>query len=423
MKPTRIEPGLLVLFRLFLLFQLSLILVNLHVHSAHGFLSSGRPELPIIFSLVCVAVLVCYLSWPWLGDKMGRFYLPVGLVFAALFSLAAHHLFFTIPFSLHTHPGGSAGATWQIFLFLFIPVMLASWQYGFGFVIGYCLFTTLADYAVVRWADPGYPAMAETYQRLLSIRFFSFGFAGYVISRIMKQLRLERQALREAKAEVEASVATLEQLTISRERVRVAQELHDTVAHTLSGLAVQLEAIDTVWTEDRAQARRMIQQALAATRDGLTETRRAIQSLRASPLEDLGLVRAVRRFAEATAERSGFRLDLDLPGDVEGLPRGVEQSFYRIGVEAVENASRHAQARSVRVMLARSSSGLRMEIEDDGIGFACADGFNQDALDTGRHFGLLGMRERAERMGATLEISSRAGEGTRVRLSWNGKGG
>jgi signal transduction histidine kinase len=422
MKPARIEPGLLVLFRLFLVFQLFLIVVNIHVHSSHAFIWE-RPEFPMVFSAVCVAILVGYLSWPWLRGKMGRFYLPVGLVAAALFSLIAHHLFLAIPLSSSLHPGGSAEATWQIFLFLFIPVILASWQYGFGFVMAYCLFTTLVDFAIVSRADPNYPAIADTYRRLLFIRFFSFALAGYVISRIMKQLRLERQALREAKAEVEASVATLEQLTISRERVRMARELHDTVAHTLSGLAVQLEAIDTVWTEDHAQARRMIQQSLAATRDGLTETRRAIQALRASPLEDLGLVRAIRRFAEATAERSAFRLDLDLPRDIEGLPQGVEQSFYRIGVEAVENASRHAQARSVRVRLTGNGRELTMEIDDDGIGFAYADGFNPDASDAGRHFGLLGMRERAERMGATLEISSRAGEGTRVRLSWSGKSG
>lgn len=416
MKPTRIEPGLLGIFRLFLVFQLFLIVVNVHVHSSHA-LIWARPELPMVSSAICVAILVGYLSWPWLRGRMGRSYLPVGLVAAALFSLAAHHLFLTIPLSSSLHPGGSAEATWQIFLFLFIPVILASWQYGFGFVIAYCLFTTLVDFIIVSRADPNYPAIADTYRRLLFIRFFSFAMAGYVISRIMKQLRRERQALREAKAEVEASVATLEQLTISRERVRVAQELHDTVAHTLSGLAVQLEAINTVWENDQQGARQMLRRSLAATRHGLTETRRAIQSLRASPLEDLGLVLAIRRFAEAAGERAGFNLAFDQPGDIEGLPQEIEQCFYRVAVEAIENVSRHAQARSVTIGLSRDDGGLRMEIHDDGAGF------DPDVLDVGRHFGVLGMRERAERIGADIVISSRPGEGTRIRLSWRPKAG
>jgi signal transduction histidine kinase len=416
MKPARIEPGLLAIFRLFLVFQLFLIVVNIHVHSSHALIWE-RPEIPMIFSAACVAILVGYLSWPWLRKKMGRSYLPVGLVAAASFSLAAHHLFLAIPLSSNLHPGGSAEATWQIFVFLFIPVILASWQYGFGFVIGYCLFTSLVDFVLVSTADPNYPAIAETYRRLLFIRFFSFAMAGYVISRIMKQLHREQQALREAKAEIEASVATLEQLTISRERVRVAQELHDTVAHTLSGLAVQLEAVDTVWENDQQGARQMLKRSLSATRHGLTETRRAIQSLRASPLEDLGLVRAICRSAEAAAERAGFRLVFDQPVDIEGLPQEIEQCFYRVAVEAIENVSRHAQARSMTVSLSRDAQELRMEIDDDGIGF------DPEALGEGHHYGVLGMRERSERIGAGLAISSRAGEGTRIRLTWSGKAG
>jgi signal transduction histidine kinase len=232
----------------------------------------------------------------------------------------------------------------------------------------------------------------------------------------MQQLRRERQALQEANQKLERYVGTLEQLTVSRERNRVARELHDTLAHTLSGVAVQLEAVNSLWTSDRKQARQILAHSLEAIRDGLTETRRAIQSLRAAPLEDLGLCRALRDYAEAAAGRAGFRLDLDIPLALEGLPAEVEQCFYRIGQEAVENIVRHADAKTVRLSLVHAGPGLRMEIADDGIGF------DPQAAGPGPHFGLQGMRERAGVIHASLEVVSRPGEGTCVRLVWQAGG-
>jgi signal transduction histidine kinase len=232
----------------------------------------------------------------------------------------------------------------------------------------------------------------------------------------MQQLRRERQALQEANQELERYVGALEQLTVSRERNRVARELHDTLAHTLSGVAVQLEAVDSLWASDRKQARGILRHSLEATRDGLTETRRAIQSLRATPLEDLGLCRALREYAEAAAGRAGFRLQLELYEQPAGLPEEVEQCFYRIGQEALENAVRYADAKTVRVSLTQAGPGLHMEIADDGIGF------DPQASGPGPHFGLQGMGERAGVIHAALEIDSRPGGGTCVRLSWPGGG-
>ncbi len=159
----------------------------------------------------------------------------------------------------------------------------------------------------------------------------------------------------------------------------------------------------------------MVQHSLKATRDGLMETRRAIQSLRATPLEDLGLVRGIRELAEGAAGRSGFRLNLDLPEDIEGLPPEVEQCFYRIAQEAIENAAKHSRAHSFGVKLSRSVSGLELEIADDGAGFDPQD------VETGRRFGLQGMRERAGLISAVLEISSHRGKGTTLRLAWSGE--
>lgn len=408
MKSRHLEPGLLTIFRLFLVAQLILMVVNLHVHSARGYLG-GNVSSAYVFAVGGVLVLLAYLSLQWLEKRLGRFYLPVALIYSTIFSLLAQYLFLT------THSGGgSEEGAWQLFLMLGVPLMLIGWQYGFKSVVVYCLFVTFLDSILVRLTRTDYELFEFTYQRLSFIRFISFLMIGYVVSRIMQQLRNQRQALQEANRKLEHYVATLEQLTVSRERNRVARELHDTLAHTLSGLAVQLEAVDSLWTSDRKQAHNLLRHSLRATRDGLTETRNAIQALRAAPLEDLGLVRALKDYAETTAGRTGFLVDFDLPKNLEGLPLEVEQCFYRIGQEAIENTARYAQAKMLSVKLVRTASRVCMEIADDGAGF------DPRAVESGRHFGLQGMRERAQLIHATLEIFSCPGEGTRLSLSWHG---
>jgi signal transduction histidine kinase len=412
MRSTRLEPGILTIFRLFLIVQFILILVGLTVHHARGYLE-GNIGVAISVAGISILVMLCYLSSPWLGDKLGRFYLPIALVASTVFSLLAQNLFMSFQSSITN--GSSEESAWQQFLFLFIPLLLIGWQYGFKYVIVFCLFTLFVDYILIQYSNSDYFNDPQTYHRLLFIRFISFLLVGYIISRIMEQLHRQRRALQEANLKLEDYVATLEQLTISRERNRLARELHDTLTHTLSGVAVQLEAVDSLWASDREQAHHILQSSLKTTRSGLTETRKAIQSLRATPLEDLGLMQAMREYTEEVARREGFQLHLDLPKGIEGLPAGVEQCFYRIGQEAIENTAKHAHAKSVWVRLERSTSGLQMEIKDDGAGFDLKPG------ETGRHFGLQGMRERAQIIGAALEISSRPGEGTSLKLTWNGE--
>jgi len=409
MASLRIEPGLLRIFRLFLGVQLILILINLHVHSARGLLP-GSPTLVHLVVFSGIAVQLAYLSWPYLRKTLGRFFLPVVLIFSGAFSLVVQKLFLNIPVSLVER--SSEEAAWQLFLFLFVPLVLTGWQYGFRSVILYCLFTTLLDYGLVSWADPGYASVHNTYHRFLLIRPFSFLLAGYVVSAIMQLLRRERERLEAANVKLTRFVATLEELAASRERYRIARELHDTLAHTLSGMAIQLEAIDTL-LGPQERVREMLQHCLRVTRDGLTEARRAITALRATPLEDLGLSRALREFAESRAVQTGAKLETDLPEDIEGVPPEVEQAFYRIGQEAIENVARHSQARSVTVSLSRGP-GLRLEIADDGCGFD-----SRLAAEEGR--GLHGMRERAEIIHGEIDILSGKGEGTRVVLSWSGE--
>jgi signal transduction histidine kinase len=414
MAPSRLEKGILGTFKLFLVAQIVLFLGNLHVHSAHG-LVIVNPVLAAVIGTLGVAVLFVYLSLKRLQSGFGRLYLPVALLFSAVFSLVMEDLFLATPLS--AHPGSTAEGAWQMFLFLFIPLVLVAWQYGLFAVVLYCLFTTAFDLALLRWIDPFFKVTGMTYVHLLFFRFFSFMVAGYVISRIMQQLRRERRALEEANVRISRYAGTVEQLATSRERNRMARELHDTLAHTLSSLAVQLEAANAVWNTDPDQARRIVERSLGVTRDGLTETRRAIQALKATPVEELGLATAVEELAKEKAERAGMLLDLNLPSasGVKGLPGEVEQCFYRIAQEAIENAVRHSNGRRLVVEITGSASHLAMKIADDG------KGFDEKAAEAVHHFGLEGMRDRALLIHGELTIDGRPGRGTHIELSWENR--
>jgi signal transduction histidine kinase len=413
LNSNRLEPGLLTIFRLFLIVQLILIFVNVMAHSARGYLQNC-PWCAVAFGATSILILLGYLSWPWLLKWLGRFYLPAAIIFAVIFSLVAQNLFLAVQLS-PAAGGGSEESAWQIFLFLFVPLVLVSWQYNFRAVIAYCLFTTLLDFALIRCANPDYFLLQQTINRLLFIRFLSFMLVGYIISRIMQQLRQQRQALQTANRKLERYVATIEQLAVSRERNRVVRELHDTLAHTLSGVTVQLEAVDPLWSSERDQAHQILARSLQATRDGLTETRKAIQSLRATPLQGLGLAHALRECAVSTSRRGGFQLLLDFPDTLEGLSPEIEQCFYRVAQEALENVARHANAKTVHVLLEQVSVGMRMQIRDDGVGFDMQD------IGPDQHFGLRGMNERAQVIHADLDIASHPGGGTRLALSWDGE--
>jgi signal transduction histidine kinase len=275
----------------------------------------------------------------------------------------------------------------------------------------------------------------------LGVRTVFFVLIGYIVCHLMTEQRAQRQELDKANRTLVRYAATLEQLSISQERNRLARELHDTLAHTLSALAVQLDAMATVWAQMPPKARTMLQRALAMTRTGLDDTRRALGALRATPLKDMGLALAVSQLAEEAAVRSGLTLHLDVVDSLGSLEPEVEQGYYRVAQEAIENVLKHAQARSLRVALGWEQDGgdvgsLLLEVADDGCGFSVETWEAVPVLDGRQHvdrvsdgrtsservlgdtstFGIKGMQERAELIGATLEVKSKRGQGTTIRL-------
>jgi len=361
--------------------------------------------------LLETGLLLVLLTWRWPRERLGRLYLPVALSVASTGPIIEHAL----TASLRALGGATrleAGSDfWQVIIILVVPLVLASWQYGVGSVLLFCAGTSMLDLTLgIPVAVMGGPRWVTTLGIVL-VRSMLYVLLGYVVARLVAAQRAQRAELAQANAQLAHYATTVERLTISHERNRLARELHDTLAHTLSAVAVQLEAIDALWDHDLTAARLSLNKARALTHNGLQETRRALGAMRARPLDDLGLALAVRRLAEQGAERAGFSLNIDIAVDLGNLRPEIEQTVYRVAEEAVTNAVRHANAGTLAITLRRQDGTLILEVVDDGRGFDPSD-----RREDGR-YGVVGMRERAALCGGELEITSQPGKGTGVRLT------
>jgi len=190
------------------------------------------------------------------------------------------------------------------------------------------------------------------------------------------------------------------------ERQRLARELHDSVSQALYGIALGARTARTLLVRDPPAAVEPVDYILSLAEAGLAEMRALIFELRPESLENEGLNAAIRKHVEAVQARHGIHVDF-LPGEEPDLPLAVKEAVYRIAQESLTNVVKHSQATQVRVILASTGAGLELEVADNGTGFDTAGDFPG-------HLGLRSMRERAEKSGGRLEISSQAGVGTRV---------
>ena len=407
MQRHALEPGLLSTFRLYIGVRLVFVatagafyVVWYRPAVELGLLIAG---VPFVVDILILFVLLRYSCFQHL---FGRLYLPIALLVSVTgpivqvgYVLPAFDLDATFAFLLG-------------FSLLLVPVILTAWQYSFRWVLVFGLSSSLFEFLLLTQRFGLAPERLRWSTVALFGRSLLTIFVGYVVSNLIEEQKRQRRELAQANRQLVQYAAALEQLAVSRERNRLARELHDTLAHALSGLAVQLDAIAALWDPMPPRARLMLERALAITRTGLDETRRALQSLRATPLEDMGLSLAVQELAESTTARAGLELRIKLPGPLGNLTPEVEQCFYRVAQEALENVIRHANATIVGVSLYRRDGQLTLEIEDDGMGFSAEADRERDQL------GIRGMRERAELIGADLLVRSLEGEGTVVRLTY-----
>ena len=202
---------------------------------------------------------------------------------------------------------------------------------------------------------------------------------------------------------------------IEEERMRIARDMHDGPAQSMANLVLQAEILERLISRDP----QLVVNELADFKDGvrgvLDETRRLIFDLRPMTLDDLGLVPTLRKFTK-DFERTGMTVSLRVIGEEARLPGALEPTLFRIIQEAMNNARKHARAKNVEVVVAFQAHSVSAIVRDDGVGFDVAAA--EARLDSGRHLGMISMRERADLEKGRLEIRSQIGKGTEIRVSF-----
>jgi len=154
----------------------------------------------------------------------------------------------------------------------------------------------------------------------------------------------------------------------------------------------------------------LVEESAAIIRGGLRETRRALQALRADPLESVGLAASIRLLTESIEAHFKVSTTIEAAVDVSWLSEEQEHVIYRVTQEALVNSAQHAQAQQIKLRIEDTVSALRVAVIDDGVGF------DPSSVDTSAHLGVRGMRERAALIGAEFKVSSGIGQGTLVEM-------
>jgi signal transduction histidine kinase len=327
-----------------------------------GLALTQRRRHPLAAGVVVLGCLpVAYAFVPIYVLFFGQF-VPMGI---ALFTMARHGRGRVPAY------GAAAGAGALIFVDLFVPVLQAPGEIVFHWGV----------FALV-WG-------------------FGFGLR-----------RHESRAEESQRRAVAAEVAAAEQAmaAVLEERTRIARELHDIVAHSVSVMVVQAGAAEQVVTEDPELVRRALATIRSTGTDALGEMRRVVAMLRdgdePGALAPQPGVDGVPQLVEG-ARQAGLEVCLDVRGEPVPLPSGVDLAAYRIVQEALTNVRRHASASRAEVRLTYGPGDLRIEVSDDGVG--------DDGRPSAGGHGLVGMRERASLYGGHVETQAAAGRGFVVR--------
>lgn len=199
-------------------------------------------------------------------------------------------------------------------------------------------------------------------------------------------------------------------LAILQERQRLARSLHDAVNQSLFSAGLIAEALPDLWEQDQEDARRSLNDLRTLTRGAIAEMRMMVSELRPLALIDSNLGDLLHQLGDAFTGRTNIRVALTVTG--EGvLVSEVQVAIYRICQEALNNIAKHADASRVRIKLQYTASKADLRIQDNGRGFDLN-------LSLPGHYGLGMMNERAEAVGAKLEIISRPGKGTEIIFRW-----
>jgi signal transduction histidine kinase len=241
-------------------------------------------------------------------------------------------------------------------------------------------------------------------------------------SKVLDALRQERTELLNLSSELERRVAVrtreVERLAeesryaaIVRERLQIARDLHDTLAHSMMAMLSEVRLLRKIQVHDPAALADELARAEAVAHAGLNEARSAIAQMRGHSARDTGLGPALSKAIQRFKDRTGLSVELAIDGDAARFGDERADVIFRMTEEMLRNIERHARASRVLLNLSIvDGTHLVLLIEDDGVGF-------DPLLSRPGHFGLVGLREQAQLIGAEIAIASTPERGTSVRTS------
>lgn len=243
-----------------------------------------------------------------------------------------------------------------------------------------------------------------------------------VFAKILDDLHQERSELLKLSGDLERRVAVrtreVERLAeesryaaIVRERLQIARDLHDTLAHSMMAMLSEVRLLRKLQAHDPDSLPDELARAEEVAQAGMNEARSAIAQMRVNSVRDTGLGPALSKAVERFKDRTGLHVEFAVDGDAARFGDERAEVIFRMTEEALRNIERHAAASNVRVALRMlDAAQLELRVEDDGTGF------DPSASRPG-HFGLIGLREQAQLIGAEIEIKSAPNHGTTLRLT------
>ena len=252
----------------------------------------------------------------------------------------------------------------------------------------------------------GWNSVPEAWLEFSYAVLFTLVFSTLAVNSDRAREEVERLAgeLGAANQKLRASAAQAEELAATRERNRLAREIHDSLGHYLTAANMQIEAARALWDCDATRARDALDKAQRLTQQGLQDIRQSVATLRASPLADQPLTEALHQIVN-DSRATGLATEIQVQGEARGLSPQARLTLYRAGQEGLTNVRKHARATTARLVLDfRDSAKMCLRVTDDGAGAVSG------ATTTGG-FGLLGLQERVQLLGGAVRVQTRPGAG------------
>ena len=276
---------------------------------------------------------------------------------------------------------------------------------GLGIAVVSVLSMALLVFNQLYWH--GWPWVLNAGLAFCSAVLFTLVFTLLAVSSEKARGEVQRLAgeLGEANRKLREYAVQAEELAATRERNRLAREIHDSLGHYLTVANVQLEAARALRDREPVRAHDALVKAQSLIQEGLQEIRRSVATLRASPLDNQSLAEALRQIVEES-RTSGLAADMTVQGTVRPLAPPAELTLYRAAQEGLTNVRKHARTNGAQLVLDyQAPARVRLSISDDGAGAASDDAVRASG------FGLLGLRERAQLLGGEVHVRTAPGAG------------